>query len=69
MSVIDTSTHTVAHTVEVGSAARAVAITPIGNDAYVADFGSDKVSVIDTSTYRVVKTVRVGREPDGVAIT
>jgi YVTN family beta-propeller protein len=72
--VISTATNAVAATVALGSGPTAVAITPNGARAYVADDGtnyptSGEVSVIDTATNTVVTTVPVGSTPHGVAIT
>jgi YVTN family beta-propeller protein len=69
VSVIDTATNTVVATVVVGNNPDAVAITPDGDFAYVANFGSNTVSVIDTATNTVAATVPVGLGPDAVAIT
>ncbi len=69
LSVIDTSSNTVVATVGVGDSPVAVAITPDGTRAYVANSQSSSVSVIDTSSNTVVATVRVGNSPAGVAIT
>ena len=67
--MIATASNTVVATVPVGVNPRAVAITPDGAFAYVANEGSDAVSVIATSTNTVVATVTVGAQPRGVAIT
>jgi len=56
VSVIDTSTNTVATTVNVGVEPISAAVTPDGKFAYVTNFSSDNVSVIDTSTNTVVTT-------------
>jgi YVTN family beta-propeller protein len=69
VSVIATATNTVVATVTVGSGPQAVALTPNGAFAYVANEGSDDVSVIATATNTVVATVAVGDSPEGVAIT
>src|SRR5262249_49797404 len=68
VSVLDTTTNTVVATVPVGTFPIAVAITPDGTHAYVANFDGT-VSVIDTTTNTVVATVPVGTFPEGVAIT
>jgi YVTN family beta-propeller protein len=47
----------------------AVAVTPDGETAYVANFAADSVSVIDTDSKSVVKTITVPDVPVSVAIT
>ena len=69
VSVIDTATNTVVATIPVGPFPEAVAITPDGTRAYVADASSNGVSVIDTTTNTVVAGIPVGRNPYGIAIT
>jgi len=68
VSVIDTATNTVVHTVSVGQGAGGVAITLDGAFAYVVS-GSSTVSVIDTATNTVVDTIVVGSNPGDVAMT
>ncbi len=66
VSVIDTGTDKVTATVPLGdTGADAIALTPDGTRAYVANPGSGSVSVINTSTNKVEATVPV---PDAVAI-
>jgi YVTN family beta-propeller protein len=73
--VIDTATNTVltgpGFPIPVGSGPDAVAVTPDGQHAYVANFFSDTVSVIDTATDTVMATVTfpVGNNPQAIAIT
>ena len=69
VSVIDTATYNVVATIAVGQYPAAVAITPNGAFAYVANFNSNNVSVIDTATRTVTSTVAVGTNPLDVAIT
>jgi YVTN family beta-propeller protein len=73
VSVINAATNTVVATVQVGINPSAVAITPDGTHAYVANAASNTVSVIGTATNMVVATVPVGnmgiKNPQGVAIT
>jgi len=47
----------------------AVAITPNGAFAYVANAAASTVSVINTATHSLVATIPVGSTPHGVAIT
>ncbi len=76
VTVLSTSTNTVIDTdpeadgvqhIPVGDRPRGIAISPDGNEAYVANAGDDNVSVINTTTKTVVATISVGREPQGVA--
>src|ERR1017187_9407135 len=68
VSVIDTSINPVGATVNVGSQPYAVAVTPDGTQAYVANCGGD-VFVIATSNNTVSAKVVVGGCPYDVAIT
>lgn len=58
--------------VGVGTHPDAIAITPNGRTAYVANFGSDNVTPIDVATDTAAPSgawIPVGSEPDAVAIT
>ena len=68
VSVIDTPSNTVVATVNVGTQPYAVAVTPDGKQAYVANCGGD-VFVIATSNNTVSSKVVVGGCPYDVAIT
>ena len=67
VSVIDTASNTVVATVPVGPFPVAVAVTPDGKHAYVANHSST-VPVIDTASNTVVATVPVGSGSSGVGI-
>ena len=67
VSIIDTSTNAVVVTVGVGARPVALAVTPDGSLAYVANSNSSNVSVIATDS--VVATIGVGSFPVAVAIT
>ena len=76
VAVVSTSTNTLIDTdpeadgvqhIRVGDRPRGIAISPDGNEAYVANAGDGNVSVINTDTKTVVATIPVGREPQGVA--
>ena len=69
VAVIDVATNNTVATIQVGSLPDAVAITPDGKHAYVANISSDNISVIDTTTNNVVATIPVGTRPVGVAVT
>jgi YVTN family beta-propeller protein len=69
VSVIDTTTYSVVATIPVGQYPAAVAITPNGAFAYVANFNSNSVSVINTATNTVTTTITAGTGPWGIAIT
>ena len=71
VSVIDTATNTVeAAMIMVGNTPDAIAITPDGKHAYVANEADNTVSVIDTATNMVeAATITVGIDPIGVAFT
>jgi YVTN family beta-propeller protein len=51
----------------VGRSPLAIAITPDGKTAYVANFNSENVSAIDTATNSVAKTITVGTNPEAIA--
>lgn len=68
LTVIDTSSGTVAATLSVGSLPVGVAVNAAGTYAYVSNQGGNTVSVVDTSSNKVVSTIGVGLYPLGVAI-
>jgi YVTN family beta-propeller protein len=74
--VIDTATNKVVGPpikLGTGTGPLAVAVTPDGTHAYVANSGTGTVSVIDTATNNVLTgpgfPIPVGTGPDGVAVT
>ena len=76
VAVISTATNTLIDTdpeadgvqhIPVGDRPRGIAISPDGQEAYVANADDNTVSVIDTATKTVVATIAVGDEPQGVA--
>jgi YVTN family beta-propeller protein len=69
--VIDTATNTVVGMpIAVPTFPQAIAITPDGTRAYVADVGSGNVAVIDTATNTVVGSpIPMGDDTPDVAIT
>ena len=70
VSVIDTSTNSVAGAIPVGGEPVDIAITPSGRYAWVVDGAGGSVSVIDTTTRAVVQgPIGVGLAPRGIAIT
>ena len=72
LSVIDTATNSVVGSpIAVGASSPiAIAITPDGTRAVVANFDSDSVSVINTATNTLIGApLIVGSRPRGVAIT
>ncbi len=52
--------------VPVGRFPDAVALSPDGTRAYVANLSDGTLSIVNTATSQVIKTVKVGRDPDGV---
>jgi len=69
VSVINTTTNTVATNVIVGLDPYGIAVTPDGTKVYVTNSGSNNVSIIDTATNNVTATVPVGLNPFGVGVT
>jgi YVTN family beta-propeller protein len=63
VSVLDSSTNTVADTVPVGARPRAIAYNPANNEVYVANTLSNDVSVIGTLNNNVISTIAVGNLP------
>src|ERR1017187_3988182 len=59
---------TVTATVSAGTKPDAVAVDPVTNTIYVANYGSSNVTVISGATNTVTATVPAGIEPDGIAI-
>ncbi len=69
VSIINTSTNTVASSINVGTNPFGVAISPDGTRVYVTNYGSNTVSVINTATNTVISTIAVGSFPMGVAVS
>jgi YVTN family beta-propeller protein len=67
VAAIDTATDAVTATIPVGQSPQGIAVSPIGTDAYVANFDSNTVSVLDTSTNTVTDTIQTGLGPASVA--
>jgi YVTN family beta-propeller protein len=57
VSVIDTATDTVIHTVSIGSYPCAVAVTPDGSKVYVASLRDNAVYVFDTATNTIITRI------------
>jgi len=64
-----TATNTAGTNVTVGTGPAAVAITPDGKTAYVANFGATTVTPINTATNTVGTNITVGTNASGIAIT
>ena len=70
MSVIDTTTNTMVHAVNVGGGTTGVAVSPGFKRVYVANDGNNSVSVIDTATDTVTGSpIPLGNVPIGIAVT
>lgn len=69
VAVVRTDTNEVTQTIPVGDRPRGIAVSPDGNEAYVANAGDDTVSVININAdpKTVVAIIEVGDEPQGVA--
>lgn len=70
VSVIDTATRTVTHTVTVGSGPMDVAVadTPVGTRAFVSNEFRASVTVLRTDTSEVVATIAVPNWPEDLAV-
>src|ERR1039457_2742343 len=66
---IDTATNTKLRTITAGAKPTAIAITPDGKKAYVANSRGDHVTPINTVTNRADKPIEVGAGPGYIAIT
>lgn len=65
VSVIDTATKAITHTIAVGRGPRGV--IGLGSKVYIENFDDGTMSVIDTGTNTVTATVQVGNAPSGIS--
>jgi YVTN family beta-propeller protein len=68
LSIINTDTYALVHTVAVGDGPNGVAYNPANDRIYVANRNSNTVSVLRASDYALVKTIAVGSQPNGLAV-
>ena len=68
VTVIDTATLTVAVTIPLGTASRAIALSPDGARAYVTNPFAGQVTVIDTATNTVTATITGIPFPSSIAV-
>ena len=66
VNVINTTTNTIASTVNVGNIPIGISVTPDGTQVYVENSASNNVSVIDTATTSIITTVNVGKTPQAL---
>jgi YVTN family beta-propeller protein len=66
---ISTASNTAGRPIPTGVSPRAIAITPNGKTAYVANDSSDTVTPIQTATNTAGKPIPVGKTPWFIAIT
>jgi len=69
--VLNSLTHTVWGSVDVGGSSSLVAFSPSGLFAYVANLGgpgNDQVSVIDTSNRRIVRSIPISASPEFMVV-
>jgi YVTN family beta-propeller protein len=66
---IRTATNTAGKPIKVGAGPLAIAITPDGKTAYVANFGSASVTPIRIATNTVGNDIKVGSAPVAIVIT
>ncbi len=66
---INTATNKAGKAIKTGSSAFAIAITPNGKTAYVANLDSGTVTPIRTATNTALKAIKVGPGPAAIAIT
>jgi YVTN family beta-propeller protein len=66
---IRTATNTALTPIKVASSPSAIAITPDGKTAYVANNDSGTVTPIRTATNTALAPIKAGRNPNAIAIT
>jgi YVTN family beta-propeller protein len=66
---IGLTTHRAGKPIKVGANPQAIAITPDGRTAFVANYGSDSVTPIGTVSRRAGTPIPVGKQPWAIAIT
>lgn len=69
VSVIDTTSFTVARTVETGQGAHGVVVDPSSRHAYVTNLYGNDVAVLDLNELRVVGRIPVGDKPNGISFS
>jgi len=69
ISVVDTATFAVVHTVSTGPGSQAIIgnVTPDGSRLYVTNHGTGELMAIDTQTYAIVQTIQLDGRPVGVS--
>ncbi|MDP1877885.1 MAG: YncE family protein, partial [Actinomycetota bacterium] len=67
ITVVDTSTNSVAGTIHLTSSPWIMGLAPIRGHLYVQE-GSNSVTVIDTTTNSAVSSIRVGKDPTDAVI-
>jgi YVTN family beta-propeller protein len=67
LMVIDTTSHMVVGSVDVGIRPWGLALSADGKTAYTANGPSNEVAVVDLASRRVTATIAVGRGPWGAA--
>ncbi|MGK0170312.1 MAG: YVTN family beta-propeller protein [Gammaproteobacteria bacterium] len=68
VAAVNTATHEVLETIDVGDGPIAVSVSPDGERAYVTLGPQDEIAVIDAATRTVVNRITVGDNPTGVAL-
>ena len=69
VTIIDTSNYVETPPIDVGMGPDAIAISPDGSSAYVANSQDNTVSVINVATKSVSSTISVGHVPDAIAFS
>jgi YVTN family beta-propeller protein len=69
ISVIDTITNTITHTITVGYEPSGVTVSPDGSSVYVTNLYDGTVSVINAATNTVTNTITVGNQVRGVTVS
>jgi YVTN family beta-propeller protein len=67
--VVDTQTHEVVKTIEVGGKPHGLTVTAKGDRAYISVAGPDEVVAIDTATDAILWRTKVGPNPHMLSVT
>jgi len=69
LHIIDTRERKIEATINMGISPFGAVVSPLTEQIYVVNGGSDEVWVVDSNSLSVIKKIAVGEGPDGIAIT
>jgi YVTN family beta-propeller protein len=67
--VVDTQTHKVVKTIDVGGQPHGLTVTAKGDRAYISVAGPDEVAAVDTATDEILWRTKVGPNPHMLSVT